>query len=256
VEIINVEMIGKISLKIYDDALISKDLQKEHIWQTEITSFIQTFEFKKHNPIFLDIGAHVGYFSLLVANLNPNIIVHSFEPSSNIYPLLQENTISFPNIIPHNYGIYERKKTKLFHSTFNTGDNSLKEKEIQRTTVSSGQPFDVTKYTCNDCYTKLINEFDIDFDRVELIKVDTQGTELDILLQLLSIPKPNFTVIMEHASDLYSYIENPEKFELQNPYPSYHYPILSKLDVELIPLKTLRNDHIFKLTERTKYDNY
>jgi FkbM family methyltransferase len=57
-----------------------------------------TFEFSKifkeiipHTNTFFDIGANVGYYSLLAQKLNPAIAIHSFEPSAGPKYFLRKN---------------------------------------------------------------------------------------------------------------------------------------------------------------------
>ena len=47
--------------------------------------------------MFLDIGANIGYFSLLAANHSPAVKIISFEPAKEIFQKLSEN-ISINNI--------------------------------------------------------------------------------------------------------------------------------------------------------------
>jgi FkbM family methyltransferase len=53
--------------------------------------------FKKmilHTSVFLDIGANIGYFSILAAKLNPRCKTFAFEPSSGALHYLKQNVTS------------------------------------------------------------------------------------------------------------------------------------------------------------------
>ena len=50
--------------------------------------FIELFKEKK---TFYDIGANIGYFSLIAALVNPDLHVTSFEPHPKLHPILLEN---------------------------------------------------------------------------------------------------------------------------------------------------------------------
>lgn len=45
----------------------------------------------KANYIFFDIGAHIGYYSLILSRYLKNGMIYSFEPNSMNYELLSEN---------------------------------------------------------------------------------------------------------------------------------------------------------------------
>jgi FkbM family methyltransferase len=42
-------------------------------------------------PCFVDVGAHLGYFTIYAASLNPGCEVHAFEPGAEYFELLTEN---------------------------------------------------------------------------------------------------------------------------------------------------------------------
>jgi len=41
--------------------------------------------------VILDIGANIGWFSLVIASANPNVRVFAFEPNPDVAPLLEQN---------------------------------------------------------------------------------------------------------------------------------------------------------------------
>lgn len=55
----------------------------------------------------LDIGAHVGVYSLAAAALRPDIKIHAFEPNPNAYTRLRMHKIvnGFDNIVEHWYAV-------------------------------------------------------------------------------------------------------------------------------------------------------
>jgi FkbM family methyltransferase len=72
----------------YHNDYISNVLQKYNHWEPRITElFIEIFELG--NGIFLDIGANIGYYSLLAAKLNKNVI--AFEPLADNYKIFAES---------------------------------------------------------------------------------------------------------------------------------------------------------------------
>ena len=81
----------------------------------------------KPGSTFIDVGAHFGYFSLLVAHLTGNNgKVFSFEASKENIKIFKENTAGVNNIIPFNKAISDKSEIIEFYefpvlfSEFNT----------------------------------------------------------------------------------------------------------------------------------------
>jgi FkbM family methyltransferase len=71
---------------------------------------------------FFDVGAHVGYFSLLAAHLVGDTgQVHSFEPTPRTFRLLAENAKRHPNITVNNLAVYSHADELVFNDFGATG---------------------------------------------------------------------------------------------------------------------------------------
>ena len=84
---------------------------KSHDSETRLAKFI--FKTLKFNDVFVDIGAHFGYFSLFASKLlkkNGNVI--SIEASKSIFRVLEDNTAHSSNIDVYNLAI-SNKNDKL-----------------------------------------------------------------------------------------------------------------------------------------------
>lgn len=58
---------------------------------------------------FIDIGAHVGYFTCLAARVVPEgARVHAFEPSPSTFGILARNAASKPNVVLNQSAVYDR----------------------------------------------------------------------------------------------------------------------------------------------------
>ena len=71
---------------MYIDDRDSLQLAKNGIYNYEQTQLIKKLVKKKH--IVLDIGAHIGYFTLLMANQAKQ--VHAFEPEARNFQILKK----------------------------------------------------------------------------------------------------------------------------------------------------------------------
>ncbi|MBW8884004.1 MAG: FkbM family methyltransferase, partial [Planctomycetia bacterium] len=53
----------------------------------------------------VDLGAHVGEFTIMAAALWPQATIHAFEPNPQVIPLLQQNCQRYANIVVHEQGV-------------------------------------------------------------------------------------------------------------------------------------------------------
>lgn len=132
---------------------------------------------------FMDIGANTGYYSILAAAVNEKIIVHSFEPAHGPAHYLRENiTINQfgNNIQAHDIALsdkesevefYEVQNAKYQYLTHNLGGVGSLKKESN------------TKRSSTRVKTLPLDHFveQEGIQRVDLIKIDTEGTENLIL---------------------------------------------------------------------------
>lgn len=77
----------KMSLYLPDRIQRRMFVKKSHEPETEI----HLINFLKNSHCFLDIGANVGYFTMLAKSINPNIQVYAFEPNPNNVKKIKEN---------------------------------------------------------------------------------------------------------------------------------------------------------------------
>jgi FkbM family methyltransferase len=126
----------------------------------------------KQNDIVVDIGANIGYYTLIMAKLNSH--VHSYEPEFRNFQLLKKNVIH--NNFLSNVELYNKAvsnfngKSKLFLSEFTPGEHTLNHDRFD------GKKFvevDVTKIT---------------LDRIDFAKIDVEGSELHVLEGMKSLP--------------------------------------------------------------------
>lgn len=134
---------------------------------------------------FVDVGAHIGYYSLLAAH----VVGHSgrvlaFEPSPDNFTLLKENirlnglseTIHAENAALAS----QRGEIDLYLSTYNSGDH-----RIYPTTSDDDAIFNagarrpsvrVPAITLDE----YLNQQDI--SQIDVVKIDVQGAEMEVLL--------------------------------------------------------------------------
>lgn len=187
-----------------DDSVIGKMLKEENCWEEDLSLFLLGFftEGKESKFTFLDIGAHVGYFSVLCAECCPKAKIYAFEPNSEIFGLLKENTAKYPNVHTFNAAIGRKLGyANLYCSLDNTGDNSLSEREIKR---------ENTDYTTQKCHIIPFKKTGIDFSKVAAVKIDVQGLEYEIFQQVRGLVPEKTLYIIEEQEDMTEYLKDTQ----------------------------------------------
>ena len=86
--IVNIE--NDIKIRIWPNDVIGKDIYVHSSFEDDEVSYIK--KNLKPGMAFFDIGANIGYYSLLASNLVGNTgVVHSFEPSPRMFEELKFN---------------------------------------------------------------------------------------------------------------------------------------------------------------------
>jgi len=156
------------------------------------------------NGIFYDIGANMGWYSLICANKSKNLQIHAFEPIQKTYSMLKENIKlnDFKNICTHNIGFSDENKVLPFYfypeGSCNASSANLSERE------------DAEIINCNverlDDFMKK-NKLTVDF-----IKCDVEGAELLVFqggIESIEMNKPIvFTEILRKWTAKFNYNPN------------------------------------------------
>ncbi len=131
-----------------------------------------------HYEKFIDIGAHVGYFSLLASHISQGkLSIQCFEPSRSAFALLRENTSAHSNITVHQVAVGAADGEATFHEfphqhaeysslVMDNYEGNLRE-TLQKESMDYAVPVRTLK--------------DIVSGRKTLLKIDTEGNELAVL---------------------------------------------------------------------------
>lgn len=160
------------------DQVISRRIKKKGFYDRKGSQIIQST--LKKNDIIVNIGAHIGYFSLMAAlKVGNGGHVFAFEPAPVNFHLLLKNIKlnKFKNITAIRLAILDKKKkTNLYFSDTNTGDHRV---------FNSG---DHRKYIEVDAVS-LDEFFDKRNKNINFIKIDVQGSEIKVLEGMKEILK-------------------------------------------------------------------
>lgn len=124
--------------------------------------------------VFLDVGANIGYFSLVAGTMNPELTVVAFEPVKELFASLKDNIQinGIRNIIAVNAALGEvNDEEEIFISgADNRGMSSFRQPEN-----FAGKKEKVKILRTDDWFKSFA------LPKVDLIKIDTEGSELAVL---------------------------------------------------------------------------
>lgn len=141
----------------------------------------------KEGDTILDLGANLGYFSLVGAKIaGKSGKVYAFEPEPNNYKYLLKNIEENKyNIIPVNKATADKKdKAKLFICPYDSGHHTLNQFEG----ISSYRPADPDKKEYVEIETVKLDDFLKD-EKIDVVKMDVEGCEVMTLKGMENIIK-------------------------------------------------------------------
>jgi FkbM family methyltransferase len=187
---------GKLRFIVNGKKMILHTNQTNYVTSLLFWEGYENFEYTKlfkkictQSDVFFDIGANIGYYSVLFSVINPIGKTYSFEPATGPFHYLQKNCKSnqIKSIICEKLAIYntegqteflEVKNNKYKYLKYNlAGEGNLGTKEGQR------------EYIKNIVHTTTLENYvhKNSIDKIDLIKIDTEGTEHLILQKAKSI---------------------------------------------------------------------
>lgn len=163
------------------DQYVSRRLREEGIWEPYETSLL--LELLRPGDVFVDVGANIGYFSVLAASrVGEQGAVFAFEPDPDNYRLLLANAALNAlqqRITPVQAALSDvAGDGQLFLSADNLGDHQVYASEEARPSVP------IVLYNGSQF---LQDGLEGRLQRLDLLKVDTQGSEYQVIAGLLPL---------------------------------------------------------------------
>ncbi len=133
----------------------------------------------REKTIIFDVGANVGNYSRLVVEClgDANIEIFSFEPSKATYRLLKKNTADISCIHTFNTGLGSSSRKETLYSDKN---GSVLASIYDRRLGHHGIQYIQSETVSIVSLDGFCEEHSI--DRIRLLKIDTEGNELDVLM--------------------------------------------------------------------------
>jgi len=175
----------------------------------------------------VDIGANIGLFSLFVMSRCANPTIYAFEPAPVVYDLLKANCAAYgSNVRALNVGVSDRSKTATFtfyekSSVFSGfySDEADDREAIQavvrnmlsRVSVAGDSVEDYVKELTADRLSRSTQECRLTsvsdiirenrIDRIDLLKIDAEKSELDIINGIDDLDWPKIDQIVMEIHD-------------------------------------------------------
>lgn len=180
-------------------------------------------------PIVVDVGANVGVFSLYMKQMIPSALLYCYEPAPNALSLFHQNVLPFKDVVVHECGLSNTSgKAHIQLNASNTGQSSL---------VKGSH--------------KLLGEVEIELragvsifsdnalDEIDILKIDTEGSEVAILQSLSTEGKLQHIkfIVLEYHSE-------SDRREIDQLLSGFSVFGLSSHSLNLGQVKYIRNDLI------------
>ncbi|OLZ72888.1 hypothetical protein AV521_07985 [Streptomyces sp. IMTB 2501] len=185
-------------------------------------------ELTTEQPVIFDVGANIGLFSLYAADRWPDSQIFAFEPAPAVYEALEENLRALKNISLFRVALGEQTEGREFSfypgytmmSGFDAdpdADRALVRSFIENKATHIAEP--ARRAVLVDSATRLLEgkfkqqKFPVrvqrladvatvhGVDRIDLLKVDVEGAELEVLRGVGEALWPNIDQVVVEVSD-------------------------------------------------------
>jgi FkbM family methyltransferase len=135
---------------------------------------MQRFVPASGSPVILDVGANVGQSVRRFRAVYPSAVIHSFEPSRGTFDVLRKNIAGMSDVFAWNYALGATPgSARLFENCHSDMSSLLPLDTAGWGTIEAHAPVEMTT----------VDEFlaGQDIPRVDILKSDTQGYDLEVL---------------------------------------------------------------------------
>lgn len=162
---------NKAKFKFKTEDVVGRHIYKRGDYEPHLSNFIsENLSFGPGDVVF-DIGANIGWYSVLFGNILPTgCKVYAFEPDPLNYKLLVNNVElnAISNVETVNAAVADKNETKKLYrySSKNLGRHSLLE-------INEGDFVEVEAIVLDD----FVKQRGLDYSSIKFIKIDIEGYE-------------------------------------------------------------------------------
>jgi FkbM family methyltransferase len=168
-------------------------------WEVFVDNVYDVFDIA-NDDVLVDIGGHIGSFTIKAASKCPAGHVYTFEPYTPTFLILDENVKGINNVTIFNKAVSDHSGSqRLYISHKNPAENSLIRTTDTHTTVEL--------ISLNDIFSNL------GIDHIDLLKLDCEGAEYKII----STAKTNLDYIKKIVMEVHEpkYFNISPEFTIQ-----------------------------------------
>lgn len=204
--------------------LLSRKVEPEFFW---IRNFLS------EDAVILDIGANVGAYIFVLENYLKPENIYAFEPNPQLFKRLKR---LFPKINLFSFALSDENKTSEFKIPVINGEKIHTRGTLHTEIVEKNEE----KIILQKVEVKSLDDLDLNFQRLDFIKIDVEGNEMQTLRgarKTIEKFRPILMIEMEqrhHKENLWTLIS---EISAWNYSPNY-------LDRETLQLKPLTEDFI------------
>ena len=178
----DVSVHGGSRVEVYTDDALGRVLAISGVWEPNVTAAFRRL--LGPGDVCLDVGAHIGYFTLLASRLvGPDGHVYAFEPSPRNYRALCANLArnGVENVTALQLAAGSSGGTAVLHEGpgTNTGRATL-----NPITAELGRQRDQVVVEVTPVLARVATD---ELARVRVVKIDVEGSEIDVLRSLAAL---------------------------------------------------------------------
>lgn len=177
-----------------DSLDIGLGLIREGLWEPWIGRHLAQYALRRGDPVIVDIGAHIGYYGVLLGALAPSRRVWAFEPNARLFDILRTNF--FINGL-------DRQRVQQIAIGGEEGTLKLRHRpgEAGGGHISPSEPDE--GFVAQTVSVRRLDDVLPSWEEVDLLKMDVEGLEPSVLRGAEQVidRSPNVLVCMELAAD-------------------------------------------------------
>lgn len=181
------------------ESVIERDMIKHGAFRPAVLELLEWYA--RPGSMMLDVGANVGAYAVVLAKLAPKVQIHCFEPDPAMVARLERNVRlnrAHDNVQIHAAAASDVAGKTTFHAVVcGSGNHGLSALRKEALGETPSTPIEVEQVTLDETF--LAQE-----ETVSVIKIDVQGSELEVLKgarRLLARDRP--AIVFEHEDALH-----------------------------------------------------